>query len=158
MAKNTNGNKDAAQTFAETFTPVERRTISQLSKAYNISGATIRAAMKTHPLFKAEGAIEQREIVGSDYPPLAWIDTAVFDKWVKERGTPQGKVPRASGTRYVIRLLPDQVARVTELLTNAGVTMERAFTGKKAKKVADTGANGSAAEPTPVDTGELVSA
>ncbi len=140
---------------------VDRKTIYTLSQETGIPQPTIRAAVKTHPLFQVEGAVEDREIEGSAHPPMKWLKLDVFEAWRKDRATKERTyTPRAGGTRFIVRLEPNQVDAVAALLTPLGVVLERA--AKPKAKPAEAGNNGTADEPTPLEmsysSADLVSA
>lgn len=138
----------ASKNGATTDTPtVYRATIKQLAELHSVPQATLRAALKTHPVFQEVGAVEEREIEGSDYPAMKWIAISAFDKWVKARSDGERSyTPRSGGARYVVHMTAEQAAQVNEMLSPLGLVAEK-LSSKRKEKTADAGANGTAAAP-----------
>lgn len=126
---------------------VEYLTIKQIREYTGAEVAAIRAALKSHEAFKGEGVVREREIPGTDYPPIKEAQKSAVDAWVKARaeqpkGGPASRV-RDGAKRYIVRLPAASLSGQTGTLTvgdqSYTVTLEQAFKStKKAAKPAET--------------------
>lgn len=163
MAKNGNGassNEGTPQAETVRYTVKQLVALAALQQPpITLDAVKVRNAVRNNPIFKEEGAVILVDIEGTDYPPIQKISSAAAHKWFDELRSPKATLvsrARTDGQKYVIRVKPDQINAITELLSAHGITLAKANTAKpKAKQAAIDGVAADAtatSEPAPEAT------
>lgn len=115
-----------------------RLTIKQIREYTGLDTVAIRSALKSHAAFSGEGVVTEREIEGTDYPPVKYVLKSAVDEWVQARSTKAASgspvTRNRSEKRYIVRL-PDSALSGQQATVQVGdqsytVTLEQAFKAK----------------------------
>lgn len=112
-------------------------TYKQAAQYTGKNDSQIRTAVKTHEAFKPEGAVESREIEGTDFK-VTYISVGAIDSWLAAQAA-KGKAgvsrTKKDGKKYFVIVKAEDFDRINSLLlANGGYRLEAAYqAGSKAK-------------------------
>lgn len=152
MAKNVAAPVTAAQATPETRMTVKQIIAYAAAQGTTVDNIKLRNAFRNNPIFKADNAVIDFEIEGTDYPPVRKALQSAVDAWLAEINAPAAAkgIARTRGTtKYVLKLTAEQLPVVTEFMQAHGIDMIKAFVKKVDQPVIDSVAPvGTEAAPT----------
>lgn len=126
-------------------------TFKQAAQYTGFPESKVRTAIKTHDAFKAEGAVNKREIEGTDFS-ITYIRVDALQAWMAAldaKGNAGVSRVKAEGTKYTLFVKPEHYDQIVAFIAPMGYTLEKAYKGSKATKA-------EGASPAPVTTAEQV--